>query len=1111
MAYQILQGIQISPKGDYNLSRFGQDMVGGSWPQSFAFNGWIYNAECEIGYGSQPTEINVSIVLELSNKAQEYAFFNIKDDDLRCDAGDGRDENLFDIDFNGIKFTDMIMYDYQISLESEVKILTVKFKDYSVILDKIYIGLIKRHGNKYVYSASSRLEFAVICPDCLLAGDSLKQPSYAIRDLDYGSYAGINGDSYDNFRDIKSDGNIYKQWEALFAAKPTLPFFDLNGGFLIIGTEDATEERCGDLAPVSYNFNQLLASLRLRGMSFEGAFPRMSKDTDYFYKQNYIGTLREVLQQWCSDLGYDFYVQGKTFVGINLNRTIDITPIINIVDPNTSIGSEFSLNSNSAILSYKTKSTLDNTFSQAVITASNRPRNIKVHSKSPKRYVGILPLHPIDFNRHSNEMLIRYDTFGTSFVDIAWANNFEINSTDRLKNLPELDNRTFGNIDTCIALTKYEPNLRDIFCQDSALYGESSSIRSASFRALGLVPLVELTDDLYPQAKAICIEAVNGGGGDEINSICLDKQFYRVFLGYSYPKYKEEITRWESLAADSMYKYGIVTRGLLTSYPYMPQNSLIDLSPKSGLYGSQGTSLLRTQHSIEPACNQYFSQRFAPFKDLILYSGLMTPGNVSLPGIPAIPYRTGLFPEGLFYAELNNEWGTSNEDFQKYMSLSLDDPCVQQFQQSVGYTDMVNSIPRKFQDWRLENFTPKTDSNLSQIWEYAAAALENMSEQTLYDRTVTSYYDLHYKQTQACSKLHIIVMTDTRNHPNFNFSCVPKGTSYINNVMLQQYFDREQQAIKRRVETKTPTICDISLIQEMCRNLLSGAFQSGPSGDPKYGCVQDEDKWNWLEDGFTFPHLTRPNSRGLEVTLVKNPISNNSLDNIQNIFKATDINGDFYYSDLANNFTSQQPSKMVYTIVYPISSTVVNGPVSNTPPPAQDPGNNSSVVYGLGGYYRGVLTSNVEVENRTPEIVEIFGEPTSSKNNRAASIKLINNSVDPDLQPQLDPYSSRFLNYMTVITGDSQVITTVSAYHDLVKQLNGYQMLTPTKSVELSLAGSPNNFGSFISYLNPSSGLNKINMSVSDNGVTTTMSFSDRPPHLPKQESILNKILARLK
>ena len=1116
MAYQLLQGVQITPRGNYNVSRFGRDMMNGTWPTSYAFGGWIYNCSCEIGFSSQPTEIKVSIVLEVIDKTQKYSFFNIQDSDLKCDAGIGADENVYDIDFNGVKFTNFILYNYSLSVEPNAKILTVVFKDYSVILDKIYVGLLKRQGSSYVYQANSVLQFPVICPDCMLAGDSLMQPSFANRTLAYGSYVGINGQMYDNFASINSsDGAIYSQWDALFSQVAngyfSSPSFDLNGGYLIIGTEDATEERCGDLAPMSYNFNQLLASLRLRGMTFEGAFPHATNDADFFYKQNYIGSLREVMQQWCSDLGYDFYCMGKTFVGINLNRAINIQNIVDVADPTTAVGSSFAANQNVAIVSYRSDTTLNNTFKQSVITANNRPRMLKVHSKAPKRYVGILPLHPIDFNRHSNAPVIRYDAFGNWFPDVAWANNFEYPSSDRFKVLPELDGRTFGQIDTSIALTRYDENLRDIFCQDQALYGETLAIRTANFNALGMVPLVELTDQDYPEAKSMCIESLVPGGGDEVSSLCLDKQFYRVFLGYYYPKFKEDVVSWEQMAGEGMYKYGIITKGLLNFYPYMPRNSLTDMSPTSGLYGSQGTSLLRIQHNVEPTCTQYFVMRQAPFKDLILYSGLMTPIGLGLPGIPAIPYRTGLFPTGLFYAELKNDWGTSVEDFKRVMNLNLNDACVQEYSQYPDYTSMVNNIPKKFQDWKLEFFTPKASPNLEKIWVEAQEALENLPQDTLYDRTVIRYYDLHYKLAQSCAKLHVMVLTDIRNHPNLRVQFTPKGTMYINTTMLQQYFDMEREAILRRVEMKTPTICDLTLIQEMCRNLLSGAFQAGPAGNSRLSCIQDEDKWNWLEEGFTYPHLTRFNSRGLQIKLIKNPIGNVSLDAMQDIFKTSDVNGDFYYADLINSFLTLTPTEVNYTIVYPISSQISNyGYGLNLPPIPYDPGNISSVILGLGGYYRGILTSTVDVENRTPEIVEIYGAPVNAQNNNTTSVKIINNAVDPDLQPQLDPYSMRFWSYMTVITGDANIITTVQQYHNMVSQLNNYEMITPMKTVELSIAGAPSNMGSFTQYLSPNSGLNKLTMSVNDNGTVTELVFADRPKHLPKQESILNKITPRI-
>lgn len=1091
MSYQLLQGITISPRGNYNLGRFGKSMVdGGSWPSSFAFGGWIYNASCDIGFSNNPTEIKMNIVLEVTDRSQKYAFFDIGDKDLKCDAGEGDNENWFDIDFNGVNFTNLILYSYEISIENNAKILNVTFKDYSIILNKIYVGLLKRQGCDFRHDALATLSFPVLCPDCILAGDTIHQNSSTTRNITYGSYVGINGKTYDNYADIVSEGNIFSQWEKFFISSAKQPFFDLNGGYLIIGTEDATEERCGDLAPISYNFNQLLASLRMRGMKFEGAFPKAVRDADFIYRQNYIGSLREVLQQWCSDLGYDFYCQGKTFIGINLNRALDISKVVDIADPTTELGKEFALNKATAILSYKQSSSLDNTFKQSVITTSNRPRMSKTHSKSPKRYVGILPLHPIDFNRRNNENVIRRDAFGNLFYDIAWTNSFEKNSFDRIKTLPELDGRNFGDIDTSIALGRYNQTLRDIFCQDKALYGESLSIRAANFRALGMVPLVEITGVIE---KAAIIEKASPQAEDEVENICRDQRFYKVFLGYYYQSFKEDVLRWEQDAAESMYKYGIVVKGLLNHFPYMPANQLIDISPLSGLYGEGGTSLLRISHTIEPDASQFYALRMAPFKDLILFSGLATRATSSISVGVFAP--TGLFPTGLFYSSINNDWGTSQEVFNRKMSLYLDDPCIKEFgANNLNVTQMLNGVPNRTQDWRLDSFKPYQSPDIesfSYIISYIISQFGESPEIGDFDKTVHLYYDKHHLLQQQCSKLHLMVLTDTRNHPNIYLEFNPMGTSLVNPVMLQQYIDSLRESAKRRVQTKTPTVCDLTLLQEMCRNLLSGEWQAGPpDGDPRFGCIMDEDKWNWLEAGFTYNYLTRPNSRGLNIKIIKNPIRNNAQDSLALLSRGSDYNGDFYFSDLSSSLLNVAPAITNLNICYPISVNSVGGPD--------------------GMYYRGNLTSSVEVENRTPEMIDIYGTPVNTTFNGTTSLKIVNNPVDPDLQPQLDPYSMRFWSYMTVITGDSSIITTVQQYHEQVKRLNDYELTTPMKTVELSLAGSPNNFGDFKNYLSPNYGLNKMSISVSDNGVTTSLSFADRPKVLPKQESILNKISPRM-
>lgn len=1067
MAYQVLEGVRISPKGSYNTSRFKNDFEGGSWPNSFAFGGWIYNATTAVGFNSQPTEIKIDIVLEARDKSQKYGFFDINQADLKCDAGNGGDENLFDIDFNGVSFTDMILYSYDISIENGAKILSVTFKDYSIILDKIYIGLLKRQGNKHSYTSTSKIEFPVNCTDCILNGSSFWALGETTRDIAYGSYVGLNGNTYDNFQGISLGGNIYEQWEKLSRAEVLQPKFDLNGGYLIIGMEEASEEKCGNLANVTYTFNQLLSSLRRRGIQFGGAFPQANQEGDYVYKQNYIGTLREVLQQWCSDLGYDFYCEGKRIVGINTNRAIDISNVTNISDPTSAMGQEFALNKNTAIISYRESNSLDNTFRQSVITADTQPRQSRIHTKSPKRYIGLLPMHPLDFNYSRANMTNRTDVFNNSYLDQSLVNSFTPGSFDTVFRRAEiLDNRTFGDIDAAIALSHYNEVLRDIYCQDRAIYG-SAEDSAANFKALGIIPILEVTDELD---KSLAIETAISNG-DEVSNICRDQRFYRVYIGYYYSQFKEDIVNWERTASENMYKFGAVKRGILQGSPHIPYEVLQDLNPASGFQNSGGARVTRITHNFDPQAKQYFDLNEAPFKEVLLYSGLRRYND--------------FYPLDLYIGEIDNDWGTTKEDFDQTLSLRLGDACVTEFQNEQSYVEGTEDIDKKFQDWNLELFRPRAIQSLDKFFTDYEGYFAKISGQGMLDRVVNTYYTINYKQTQTCSKLHVIVMTDTRSHPNVKVSFSSKGRNYVNRVVLQKYQEAQEEARKRRIQQKTINICDKPLLQELCDSVITkGHLISGSS--PEYACALQDD-YNTFQAGFTAAQVSNPNSRGLEISIVKNPVGNNGQ-GLGSIYQTSDINGDFYYTDVIEGFVSQQEQQASFTIVYPVSFEGTSDE-----------------------YYRGILTSNIEIENRSPELSDIYGEPVNTANNTAVGIKIINNTIDTDLQPQLDPYSSRFLSYITVLTGAGQVLTSVSGYHNYIKNLNSYQTTGVTKTVDVSLAGTPNLFGTLRNFISPNYGLTRLSLSVNDNGVKTDMSFADKPPITPKQEAILNKIGPRLR
>ena len=77
-------------------------------------------------------------------------------------------------------------------------------------------------------------------------------------------------------------------------------------------------------------------------------------------------------------------------------------------------------------------------------------------------------------------------------------------------------------------------------------------------------------------------------------------------------------------------------------------------------------------------------------------------------------------------------------------------------------------------------------------------------------------------------------------------------------------------------------------------------------------------------------------------------------------------------------------------------------------------------------------------------------------------------------------------------------------------QLNSYQLTGAFETVDLTLAGSPEFFGTFQNCLTPASGLTHLSINVGDNGVTTSLSFSTRSKSPPKQEAILNQIISRI-
>ena len=1129
----------ITPRGSNN--RF----VAKNWPNSFAFGGWIYNVSTNLGFNDKPTEVTVNIVLETTTFSQAAAVFDIRKTDLHCDAGVGglSNEIWYDLNIEGFQLSNFLLYSYNFSIENGQKILNVTFKDYSIILDKIYVGLFKKQGILMPHSISCQLQLPVRCQDCEYTGAAVTGTGFAYRDINFGCYVGNNGNTSDLFvNTYYGVGNVFDVWNQGIIGPAQSGVvrnqFDLNGGYVILGTESATEERCNSAPNINYSFIELVSALRLNGLSFGGSFPTGTGDSDFVYRNNYNGSLREVLSSWCSDLAYTFYTSGRTIMGINLQKPIDISALTAIGDPNSQVGQYFEINSsgnianggNSAILNFNSKTSLDNTFMQAVVCDNSYPITDKQVSKSVKKYIGITPLHPTSLNQINSGLVSDVNLYGTSFTrtgyEIPWfdsgvdSNGLSLFTDGYFANFARLDGRSYNDLDAAIALSNYDDTLRELFVAQRCLFNAwdlggamlpqvnwvpeqagngntfwplNNAYCRANFAALGIFPIMEISNS---ELKTnIIYDNFRNAERDGIANINTDQRYFRVFLGYYYDDLKSDITTWEKNAARSMYKYGVVTKGPLTQQPFAPINQLDDISPTAGFYGASGLVYSRIENSFTPETNRYQDVKYAPYLDTMLYSGyVVATGSTGVyysgsnkynafvpPGFSDYP---GRLPTGLWISTLDNDWGTLQETFQTSLAFNLGDPCAEQYTLDQGVSQILTETDRTLQDWKLEHFKPIINPDLSTIAEIIQSDEFNFSG--IADEIWTTYTNTHLINKKECKKLHIIVIPDTLNHPNIQLNFSPQPVNANNPVVLRSYKQKLYEADLRKNTTETPSICSISLLDEMCRNILSGASGFSQTFVPSLtnqqtGCVILEDKNNYMLEGFSTGTLFGKNSRTLDISITKNPN--------RNIFPTFDENGDYYYADLNLGSLLLDNVTVNASIIYPVQS--LPNSIAN---------------------YSGIYESEISTEYRIPSFTQIFGTPVNQTGNNTSSFKFISNPVDNLLNPILDPLTNEVKSFITVLDGSgNSIIKTPQQYYDYIKNLNNYNLTEPTKEVNLTLAGPPRQFGAFVNYLTPASGLQSLTLSVSDNGVKTDLIFADRPKVLPKPEALLNKIGPRIK
>jgi len=262
-----------------------QVTVGNNPPGKFA-GGYIFNIKFDIGYSQNLDKVALSVV-----------------DGAEMELG-----SYFDsIKIGNTSFNDCYLISSEKNLSPGQNICNFSFTNKSYLLDKIFIGLVRRHCSPELFSeeqkAESTISIEAKCP--------------------------CNGE-------VKT-------------VKGSVTRSGLIGGFVIannllcMGGEKPSNNGC-DIPEVMYSIGDFIGALQQRT-----GFQILFQSEYYNYEVNYTGTAREVLSNICRDIAADFYFDWttNTLVIYDLQKGINVPTISK---------------NNPYLVSYSESKTIENTY-----------------------------------------------------------------------------------------------------------------------------------------------------------------------------------------------------------------------------------------------------------------------------------------------------------------------------------------------------------------------------------------------------------------------------------------------------------------------------------------------------------------------------------------------------------------------------------------------------------------------------------------------------------------------------------------------------------------------------------------------------------------------------
>lgn len=312
------------------IHTISQILINGS---NSIFGGFVYSCRLQIKYGDGQSTVSISVI-------SENGTFQISPSVL---------SNTFCIPYSiqvGSKITFIgYLESYSQKKSPQGNTLSLFFVDSSHILDVTQVGLYKRYGTGNVDTNATNGIYGITEAD-----STFNNPSWLI-------VCGFEIDPCNSQNYVNPEANFFD---------PCSPCINDQAQEDIKNYVDCEEKAKYEIHDVKYNFSELLSKIQIPIIG--------AADPNPSYLQQYTGSLREVLNQWCQDFGFFFYWNNGVIVIQDLRNTIQVNATIENFCPN--------------LLEYNETYSMKDSVATATLTNFSRPGDpAKLYDCQSAKYV----------------------------------------------------------------------------------------------------------------------------------------------------------------------------------------------------------------------------------------------------------------------------------------------------------------------------------------------------------------------------------------------------------------------------------------------------------------------------------------------------------------------------------------------------------------------------------------------------------------------------------------------------------------------------------------------------------------------------------------------------